>query len=167
MKRRLYLAGGALLALVAAYIAGRYSAPTKVVETVRVETQIQTVTEWRDRIVYRDRTKVRTVVVERKAPDGSSETVTTTTQDNDIAGGSESTGSTDTAVAQTSEAKRVTETGRPGWRASVAAGWSPGALSLSPEVYEGRLERRLIGTLWLGAWARTDKTAGLSVGFEW
>jgi len=54
-----------------------------------------------------------------------------------------------------------------GWRSSVAAGWDPDALALRPEVYEGRVERRVLGTLWLGVFGRSDKTGGLSAAMEW
>ena len=63
------------------------------------------------------------------------------------------------------EESKVTDNARPGWRLSLGAGWS--AVQPRPDSYRLELSRRLVGTVWLGAWASTDKTAGLSLAMEW
>lgn len=61
---------------------------------------------------------------------------------------------------------KVTEA-RPGWSATVTAGWDPGRLSSSPDVLEIGIDRRLFGGLWVGVRADTDKRIGASLRVEW
>lgn len=56
---------------------------------------------------------------------------------------------------------------RPSWRVGAAAGWSITRPTLRPELYGVDLSRRIAGPVWLGVWARTDRTAGVSVAVEW
>lgn len=168
LKSRALMSGGVLLALVAAFLAGKYSAPVKTVERVKVETKVETKIEWRDRIVEKrveGPVRIRTVVIEKEG-----ERRTETTEERAPVVVDTSTAKDGGASVESdtkSDALRITESARPGWRASVAAGWNPSALRLDPSVYELRLERRLLGTLWLGAWGRTDRTGGLSLAMEW
>jgi hypothetical protein len=169
-KARRYLVGGGLcfFVLVAAVLAGRYSLPARVVETVKVETKVETKVEWRDRVVEkRVEGPVRVVTRVVTAPSGerTEERVeehgpVVTDRDIHAEGGSAS------MALASSESYKLTENPRPGWRVSVAAGWNPNRLSLDPSVYDLRVERRVFGTLWLGAFARTDKTGGLSLAME-
>lgn len=164
MRKRLAIAGGSILLLVAAFVAGRYSAPVKVEERVKVETKTETKTEWKDRIVYVEakRSKVRTE--ETRKPTGevvivkTEETETDTRQAREFAG--LSLGNFSTQLDQS----KVTETARPGWRVGVTAGWSD--LSLKPDLYGLELSRRVAGTVWAGLWARTDRTGGISLALE-
>jgi hypothetical protein len=168
MRTRLYIAAGVLLALVAAFLGGRFSAPARVEEKVRVETKIQTVTEWKDRVVEKrvaGPVRVRTITIEKPGGERVVERVVergpvTTETAADLSGS--------TAVTASSEAasSRVVESARPGWRLSVSAGWAPERLTLRPEVYGVEVSRRVVGTVWLGAWARTDRTGGLVLAME-
>jgi hypothetical protein len=54
-----------------------------------------------------------------------------------------------------------------GWRLSATAGWALSSPSLRPSLYGAELSRRMLGPVWLGAWARTDGSAGLSLAVEW
>jgi hypothetical protein len=167
VKVRLYLAAGVLLALVAAFLGGRFSAPVRVEEKVRVETKVVTVTEWKDRIVEKrvaGPVRVRTItiekagerIVERVVERGP---VTTETA-------ADSAGSSSAAASSVGVSSRVVESARPGWRLSVAAGWDAEALTLRPGLYGVEVSRRVAGTVWVGAWARTDRTGGISAALE-
>jgi hypothetical protein len=169
VKRRLYIALGAALALAAAFVGGRYSRPVEVREVVKVETKTVTVTEWKDRIVEkRVEGPVRIRTVTREVPGG--ERVVTVVEERgpvvtDRA--SDAAGSTASRTTENVVSVRVVESARPGWRLSVAAGWDAEALSLRPELYGVEVSRRLVGTVWIGAWARTDRTGGLGLAMEW
>jgi hypothetical protein len=153
MKLRLALGAGVVLALVAAFVAGRYSRPAKVVETVKVETKTVTVTEWRDRVVEKrvqGPVRVRTITIEKPGGERVVERVvdrgpvtTDTTTDRD--------GSAASASASASSTSRTTEGRRPDWSAGVSAWWTPEASSLTPDRLGLELDRRILGTVWLGA----------------
>jgi hypothetical protein len=86
-----------------------------------------------------------------------------------------------TATASTVEVRevvrevRVVEAApRPSWRASLAAGWRPGALDLAaaPPVLRAELARRIAGPVSVGLWTQYDRprrelAAGLSLAVEW
>jgi hypothetical protein len=166
MRRRLYIAGGVLAALVVGFLAGKFTTKPKVVETVKVETKTVTVTEWRDRIVEKQikgPVQVRTITIEKPGGEKVVERFVyrgpvTTDRTEDGSGSAAQTGTT------AATASKVTTSARPGWRLAVMAGTD--RLSLSPTIYGGQIDRRLFGTLWLGAWATTEKQAGLSVALE-
>jgi hypothetical protein len=172
MRRNLYIAAGALLALVAAFVGGRYSRPARTVETVRVETKIVTQTEWKDRVVEKrvaGPARVRTVtrevpggerIVERIVERGP----VTTERNTDI------TGTASATTDQASATRRVTEAGRPGWAAGISATTDPRALSSRRLGLE--LDRRLLGTVWLGLRASAEPDGaepqvGVAVRLEW
>jgi hypothetical protein len=171
LKRRALIAAGALAALVVAFLAGRFSAPVRVEERTKVETQIQTVTEWRDRIVEREVVKwrERVVAVETVRPDGTIERTTTTDRgaDVDTSIDAEGSGSATAAASERQETERVVSTERPGWGLGVAAAWEPGRLTGKPDRIGLELDRRLFGTVWLGLRADTDRRVGLGVRVEW
>jgi hypothetical protein len=169
VKRRLYIALGAAIALAAAFVGGRYSRPVEVREVVKVETKTVTVTEWKDRIVEkRVEGPVRIRTVTREVPGG--ERVVTVVEERgpvvtDRA--SDAAGSTASKTTGTVVSERVIKAAQPGWRASVLAGWDAGSPSLRPETYGVEVSRRVVGTVWIGAWARTDRTGGLGLAMEW
>jgi hypothetical protein len=158
VKRRLYIAAGAAAALVVAFVAGRYSRPARVVETVKVETREVVKVEWRDReVVKRVEGPVREVerIVEKP---GAERVITrwiergpvTTDTQSDLTGTASAT--TDTASATS----RVSEGGRPGWSVGAAATWDPRALSSRPERVAVEVDRRMFGTVWLGLRASAE-----------
>jgi hypothetical protein len=168
MKRWVYIAAGSALLLVAAFLGGRFSAPVKVEERVKVETRTVTVTEWKDRVVEKrvaGPVRVRTITIERPGGERIVERVvergpvTTETA-------AESAGQSSSAASSVGVSERVVESARPGWRLSAVAGWDAEALSLRPDLYGVEVSRRVVGTVWLGAWARTDRTGGLVLAME-
>jgi hypothetical protein len=170
VKRRLLIAAGAALALLVAFLGGKYSAAPRV-ETKTEWREINSyTTAWAVRTEYVDRTKIRTrvVTIERVAPDGSRETSTTTDSGTDVAinAGTNLAGHSSETTSSNGATVRVEEAGRPGWRVGASAGWDPGRLSLKPNTYGLDVSRRLIGTIWFGAWGRTDKTFGLNLALE-
>jgi hypothetical protein len=169
MKRKVYVALGGVVALVVAFVGGRYSAPVKTVETVKIETKVVTVTEWKDRVVEK-RVEGPVREVERIVEKPGAERVVTRWIERgpvSVDTTTDASGSASTQAHTSSQASRVTTAGRPGWRAAMAAAWSPGRPSLEPERYTVEVDRRLFGTLWLGVRASTDKTAGVALALEW
>jgi hypothetical protein len=72
------------------------------------------------------------------------------------------------AVAhETTREVREVERARPSWRLGASAGWSLTRPQLRPELLGVDLSRRVAGPVWLGAWARTDRTAGVALAVEW
>jgi hypothetical protein len=77
------------------------------------------------------------------------------------------------ATARTTEASaaerdlRVIVRERPSWRVTAQAGWATTRPTIRPEIYGAEVSRRIVGPAWLGVWARTDKTAGVSLAVEW
>lgn len=92
-------------------------------------------------------------------------TVTRETSRADEAGRSSSSATGSSSVEARERTVIVRE--RPGWRLGAAAGWELARPTLRPVVYGADLSRRVAGPLWLGAWARTDGAAGLSLAVEW
>ncbi len=172
-------AGGSLLLLAASFVAGRYTAPTKTVETVKtVETKVVdqdaiakavafAQAEWkRDvqvkttvRTIYKDgKPSERIVYRDRESQASGSSTVTAST-----------TAETKTheATTATTEKSKTVETARASWAVQAHAGW--GAVSTTPDQYGGEIQFRLLGPVWAGVGAdKTDKvrpTASLRMEF--
>lgn len=166
VKRRLAVAAGALALLAAAFLAGRFAAPTKtvtvtktefvdrvvtaeVVRTERVEGPVRTVTRWRDAPAAPGCPEVREVEqVEERGP------VTSTTA-------SASTSASET-VAST-ETTRVVERDRARLRLEL----SQDVTRLTdPKALGGAASARVYGPFWLGAhvtaedWKRPRVTLG-------
>jgi hypothetical protein len=152
---------GALLLAVAAFFGGRFSAPVKTVETVKIEWLEHTRFDVQERIVTVEAKHKRTE--ETRAVDGSVTIVTT--EDTDTRAAHDVSTLALTWASGRQEQEKVTERARPGWRLSLGAGWSD--LQARPDLYRLELSRRLVGTVWLGAWAGTDKTGGVSLAAEW
>jgi hypothetical protein len=176
MKRRFLIGGAVLAALVLAYLGGYYSYRPRVVERVKVETKIETRTEWRDREVVRrvqGPERIRTVVREVPGPAGPERVIVRV-----VERGPETTetlatwdgvAATDTATTET--ASKVTEPARPGWAAGAAALLDPEALWDDPRLAL-ELDRRIWGTVWLGARAQSapdlsDARVGVAARVEW
>lgn len=179
MKRYALIGVGAIAALVLAFLAGRRTAPVRVEERVKIETKTvvdqeavaraltEAKAEWErstktrttTRIVYRDGKPIEKVVyvdrdVLQTATIGIKESSETETK-------------THGETISTTTQDKVTTFARPTWRLAAQAGWSFDAKALRPSIFGGELSRQVLGPLWLGAWARTDSTAGLSLALEW
>lgn len=171
-RRRLYIAGGVALALVAAFLGGRFSRPVKVEERVKVETKIETRTEWRDRVIEK-RVEGPTREVERIIEKPGAERVITRWIDRGpvtVDTSATAAGTSTASGAASSSASKVTDNARPGWAAGLAATWP--SLSSRPERVGLELDRRILGTVWLGvrASAETDGSApqvGAALRVEW
>jgi hypothetical protein len=184
------IAAGVVLALlVLAYLAGRRSAPAKVVtrDVVRVEVQTRDVVHTQVvhdvQTVHDTATQVRTVTVTRwaKAPDGSpvvtqevhqEAAATSTTERQDVKSSDQQHEHDARQVAQ--ETRIVTVTAeRPQWSVTALAGASLGS---PPRLVPGLpapliagvvLERRILGPVSAGLWATSGGAGGVSVRLEW
>jgi hypothetical protein len=164
VKRRALIAAGALLALVAAFLGGRFSRPA--------ETKTETVTVYAAHakdsgslsLDSGQQARERVVTVTKREPGGT--VYVTETTDRLLSSDLELDLEWSREAESKGEAKATTTTtSRPSWRLDGQAGWS--RLSPAPDIYGIGISRRVAGTLWVGGWARTDKTAGLGVGLEW
>lgn len=61
------------------------------------------------------------------------------------------------------ESLTIVENKKPDWKASALIGYS---YDKKQSVYGLDVQRRILGTASIGIWATTDKTIGLSVGYE-
>lgn len=171
-RRQLLVAGSVVLALAAAFSAGRFTAP----ERVQVR-EVERV-EWRDRIVEKRvevaaAARVETRVVYRDrviTKDG------TVTEHEVERSGAVTETKTETKVdrAEEHEGKRevvreVRVEVRPDWRAAVLVGASvrePLLPVAGPLVVGVEVDRRIIGGLSAGVWASTVGAAGVSLSLE-
>jgi hypothetical protein len=167
VRRYLLIALGVVLALVVAYFAGRFSAPVKVEERVKVETKVQTVTEWKERIVYVQDQHRKATTTTTKEPGGKVVIVKVEETETDTKAATDGSGQTHATAETKSEASKVTTSDRPGWRAGLAATWDMHAPTARPGAYGLELDRRLFGTLWLGVRADTDRRVGAALSLEW
>lgn len=104
---------------------------------VQVRTETKVVTEYKTKVVERW----------RKNPDGSEERERT----EESSGNSEASKIADTKVAKHN------------WTAGISAGLST---TVNSPIYGVRLERRIVGPIFAGAYATTNKEAGVSLGLE-
>lgn len=124
---------------------GRYTAP----ETIHVETKIET------QIVKEEH--VRTITVIKDSPDGTKET--TITQEDDTTTHSDTESDIVKDVIINHDYLNI----------SILAGAQPhlfqGA-SLGPIVYGASITRKVLGPITAGAWALSDASVGVSLGFN-
>lgn len=110
----------------------------------------------------------RTVTRTDERPDGSrSVTVEAVERVERAELASYDAGSTVRAAATESSARVREERPAARWRVAGAAGWDVTRPTLRPSLYRVELARRVAGPVWLGAWAATDRAAGLSLAVEW
>jgi hypothetical protein len=113
------------------------------------------------------RAEVRHVVTRtERRPDGGETVTVEETERSDAAAVSVTAGSLAARAEERTEVVTVTAP-RPSWRVGVTAGWEIAAPQARPSVYGLDVSRRVAGPVWLGAWARTDRTAGVTVAAEW
>jgi hypothetical protein len=158
-RKKAILAGVALAALAAAFVAGLYSRPARVETVTKVETKTVTETQWRDRIVYvQSKDTARHVVTHvEKKPDG---TVTTTKTedvkvDQDTGINADSSGEQHQEQQTSAEAKTVTIYERSRFAAEARCAWRPGE---APRFDGAEIQVRALGPFWIGAGIeKTDK----------
>jgi len=141
IKIKIILIVVALMAI--SYGVGRYLQPVK--EVIKTETVIKTVTV--------NHVDTVTVVKEITKPDGTKEKTTTTTDKSKIDTNTDS--DTKTSIVITNQ--------KPQWKVSALLTTKQG--SFGP-VYGAMVERRILGPIFAGAFANTDKAVGLTVGLE-
>lgn len=189
MKRWTLIGGGALAALVLAFLGGRYSVrPSKTTETAAAAKQAETHTDAKIETDTDTKQTVHRTITRRTAPalppslpvagvcppcpavqvEEISEDIGTNIDQDQHADLH-----IDGKTAETSATTKTTEVGeRPGWAFGVSALWDPSHPSSKPERVTLELDRRLLGTLWLGARlsSETDLTAwrvGAAARVEW
>ena len=170
--KRGILAAVAALALAAAFVGGRFSAPLKVEERTvekvvykdRVEVQrveVQVAAKAATRVVYRDRyITVEGAVTEHEVERTDTEAHSTTR--------------TDEARVEVREVEKVHEvvktvTLRPAWRVALSVGASlrePLVPIAGPLVLGAEVDRRIIGGFSVGVWVNTSGAAGGAASFE-
>lgn len=162
------IAGVTALALVGAFVAGRFSAPLKVqtIDTVRVAFQdriiekvvtVQGKTEtkivFRDRVITKDGT-----ITEHEVEKTATKEESTKTDDK-----------TEKSKGSSEHTAETTTTLRPDWRVALQVGatWKdPWVKIAGPLVLGAQVDRRLIGGLSAGVWFNTYGAAGGALSFE-
>jgi hypothetical protein len=104
---------------------------------------------------------------EERRPDGAVITTRTEDEREDTHAAAVVGAATASHASATERTVIVREQARPSWRLTAAAGWKLDAPAQRPQVYGLDVSRRVAGPVWLGAWARTDRTAGVSLAVEW
>lgn len=144
MRNKALIVIFAALLLLAAYAAGRYTAPTKIVE------KVVTI----EKVVEVENKNVRTIIKEVTRPDGTVE---------------KETNITDLTITEKQQDKKlesvkVVEALRPQWRVGAGAGLAD---FNGRVVYAGSLERRIIGPIFAGVQAVPQLNYyGVSVSLE-
>lgn len=176
-RRWLAAAAFALASLVGSFAAGRFTAPTRVEEREHVvyrdRVKIERVTEQAQAKATEQQQAVRVVTrwIRTTAPDGSTrEEQTTDSSAATAAKTSEASSSSDKLASEKEtfvdkQRERIVETRRQDWSASLLVGWD--RLQARPNVFGGMVSRRIIGPVELGAWATTERTAGIAATVRW
>lgn len=176
-RRRAIIASAALAVLLATFLAGRLSAPQRVVTKDVVRTQTVEVEKVRTVTVHdvaeAKAAEVRTVTVTkyRWLPGGITEADTTTTKQADTheTKQAHASGTQDRAVdvrTTTVELHTVTPV-RPRWSVSLMPGaqlFGSKAVTLyGPLVLGASVERRIAGPVSIGLWGSTSGAAGITL----
>lgn len=61
------------------------------------------------------------------------------------------------------ESLKIVESKKPDWKVSALVGYS---FDKKNEVYGLDVQKRMLGAISIGVWGTTEKTAGLSIGYE-
>jgi hypothetical protein len=170
-RTRILIGSGVLVALALSFAAGRYSRPA------HVETRTETV--YRDRVVERQTkstevkatadVQVQTRTVTRWLPSPAGPIIERTEETGTHATSSTAAVSTETRdveaerVTTKTQSTTTTQTDPDHWRIGVTAGL---ARSLD-RIYGVDVSRRIIGPVWLGAWATSERAGGLVVAVTW
>lgn len=170
--KRGIIAAVVALALAAAFVGGRFSAPLKVQErtvekmvyqdrVVEKRVEVQVAAKERVKVVFRDRVITKDgTVTEHEVERTDTDTHTTTKVDD--------------AKVEVREVEKIKEvvksvTLRPDWRVSVAVGASlhePFVPIAGPLVLGAEVDRRIVGGFSVGVWINTSGAAGGAASFE-
>lgn len=164
--------GVAAAALVLTFLAGRYTGRTKVTEEAQkttVAVTASTTAEHKD--VTSDEVVDRKTTI-RKAPGRAAAppppsgicadcpAVDETVIEEQVRKKLLDRGMTATiasgSVVTEEHSSKVTEYARPSWSVALLAGWKPDAATLTPSVYQVQADRRIFGTVWVGAWVQGE-----------
>lgn len=146
-----YIWFGIPVALALSYAAGRYATPAKIItNTVTVEKVIKVEVEKKN-------SHIKTVVTETPG-----KKTTVTTEDNSEVDTIKLTDNKQTEI------HKEIDQGQPRNNVALLGGLSPTlfkGVSLGPIVYGVHYQYRLLGPIQIGAWATSNTTAGVSLGF--
>ena len=173
-----------LLLILGAFGAGRLSAPSKVVEVEKIVEKVveKVVVQEKvvEKIVYKEakREKTRTETTTTKSPDGTETTRTTeeTETHTDTHVDSDKTNEkiviVEKEVEKIVEKEKLIESKKPGWRIGAGVGVSVPSLlghqqlgvpGLQGAVIQVEADRRVVGPFWMGVFANTQGTVGLTL----
>ena len=138
LKQYGYLALAGLVLFAVGYSIGRFATPPKIQEKIVEKT------------VEQKNDNIHTVTVVVDKPDGTK--TTTVTQDDKS-----------TTLDTTKDTNTVSVTNLPDYTVKVGVGYS---INAPGPVYMLSVDRRIIGSITLGAWGVTDGSAGLAVGMS-
>lgn len=144
-----------ILALVATYAFGRYSAPTKTITEVKV---VEVEKKTSDTEANRNKHKV-TETTETTYPDGRKEVKTVVTEDSNT----DKKSSTTSDSSKNSDSKTVVESRAGKITISALAGLT---FPNTTPVYGGHLTADVIGPISTGVWALSSGASGISVGLS-
>lgn len=186
-KKTLLLVLGAVLLFLLGFGTAKFASPAKVTEKTVVQTQVKTVIQYQDRIVYQkvlvaqEATHRHVAKVITKKPDGTivtqvtSDTDSKDSQNININKTDDKTKDTTQTVAQTVTIVK-TVTNQPNWTLGAGIGyslphiWNPatvGIPGMQGAVVQIELDRRILGPISMGAFVNTQATVGLSVKGSW
>lgn len=179
-RRRSFFGGIALVVLlVLAFVSGRYSAPTKTVEKVRVEkveVEVEKVVEKvvvkRELVQAKARIIVRTVHEVAK-PDGTLERTSTTTSGSSSSSAAAEEGSSDArretsrSSSEVAEHSKTVERTDSRIKLGALVGTNLWRLAAPPLIGGPQLEVRIVGPIWLGVYVLTDGDLGGSLAVAW
>lgn len=181
IEKYLLIALGIIALLIAVFMAGRYSTPTKVITKTVTETKTVTQIQYQDKIVdhivyvkvKEQKKDTHTVVTTDKKPNG--EVVTTTVVDNHVdtktntnqttTNTNQINKTTNQTVDSKSSTVTIKENGLPNWNLALMAGIDTSRIDLKQPISNlplrvgGSLDCRIFGTLSIGAYGTVGTTA--------
>lgn len=146
-------------ALVLAFAAGRFLAPTKVkTETKIVEVEKKTKESESEKNRHKE-----TTIVEVTHPDGSKTTTTTIIEDSQA---NHKTSETDQIARKETDTKEITYSGQKVHVMGMAGSSVPADLHQLAPVYGLSVSKDILGPVSVGAFGFTNKVYGVSVGLN-
>lgn len=176
LKKKSLIVLGVIVAMVLSYLGGRYSGPEK------IKTITETIIKIEEKIVEKkiyikqkqQKKHVEKVIETVKKADGTVVTTTKIITDTDTKTNVSLNETKDVTLNATKEDKKIiiVENAKPQWRVSGKVGVDFSKISLlnvptaNDLTYGIGVERRIIGTVYVGAWGMTNKSGGLSISVD-